>query len=90
LQEHAFDVFFLAGSVADLRYLCADHLINVLENGVNSTPLLLFFLLISDAFKSHTFQLEKDAMGEVKVILAGLHDEIDQLLHVRVISLQVE
>ena len=29
-------------------------------------------------------------MGEVKVVLAGLNDELDELLHVRIVALQVE
>ena len=29
-------------------------------------------------------------MGEVKVVLAGLNDELDELLHVWIVALQVE
>ena len=37
-----------------LRYLRADHLIDILEHRVNSRPLLLFLLDISDCLKSDT------------------------------------
>ena len=37
-----------------LRYLRADHLIDILEHRVNGRPLLLFLLDISDCLKSDT------------------------------------
>ena len=60
-----------------MRDACADHFINVFEDGVDSLPLLLLLTHVGDRLKSHTLKLEKDAMGEVEVVFASLYDQID-------------
>ena len=73
-----------------MLYLCTDHLVYVLESGVHCRSLLLFFLYFCDSFKSDTFKLEEDPVGEVKVVATRLNDQIHKLFHVRVVTLQVE
>ena len=73
-----------------LLYLCADHLVYVLESGVHCLSLLLFFLYFRDSFKCDAFKLEEDPVGEVKVVATRLNNQIYKLFHVRVVTLQVE
>ena len=60
-----------------MRDACADHFINVFEDGVDSLPLLLLLPHVGDRLKGHTLQLEEDAMREVEVVFAGLYDQVD-------------
>ena len=67
-----------------------NHLIDVFEDGIDGLALLLFLRDVIERLKGDTAKLEEDAMREIEVVLASLHDQVDQLLHGRVVSLQVE
>ena len=40
--------------------------------------------------ESDTLKLEENPMGKVEVVATSIDDEIHQLLHVRIVALQIE
>lgn len=73
-----------------LEELPLNHLIDVAKDCVDGLSLLLLLLGIVQRVKRDTLKLEKDAVRKVEVRLAGLHNQVDELLHLGVIALQKE
>ena len=83
-QEKSLNVLILR---IELHYACTNHFVNLFQDSINGLPLLLLFTHISNCLKSNTLQLKEDSMGEIKVVLAGLYDQFDELFHVWIVAL---
>ena len=89
-QKQLLNVGSGVGLLVLLSHGGGKHFVDVFENFIDGLALLFFFERVVQALKRHAFQLEEDAMREVKVIFASLHDQIDQLLHVWIVPLEIE
>ena len=87
-QEESLDV--LALLVLSRLNRVQNHLIDVLKDSIDGLALLLLLRDVIERLKGDAAKLEEDAMREIEVVLAGLHDQVNQLFHGRVVSLQVE
>ena len=87
-QEESLDV--LALLVLSRLNRVQNHLIDVLKDSIDGLALLLLLRDVIERLKGDAAKLEEDAMREIEVVLAGLHDQVHQLFHGRVVSLQVE
>lgn len=68
----------------------ADHLVDGFEHGVDGAALLVLLTHVSNRLKSDTLKLEEYTVRKVEVLLARLHDKVDELVHLGVDALQIE